>query len=268
MSLKEKLMVRLDSLGVEAKRSLGQNFLIRESVVTSILAAVEKQNPEFIIEVGPGLGALTDGLQALCSKRALIELDRKFSSFWREQGENVIEDDALQVNWAQFENMGRTVLVSNLPYQIAGRLVVERSLGPLNIVTMVLMFQKEVAERIAASPRSKAYGFLSVVTQTYWKVTKVCDAGPQDFYPPPKIASRVLKFERAPESGAFDQRFVDFVKNAFVSRRKTMIKNFKDVEKPFLAALAELGYGPMVRAEEITVEHFQTLYSQFSHSQK
>src|SRR5690606_8077538 len=111
-----------------------------------------------IVEVGPGLGSLTEDLLACGNNLLLIELDAKFAEFWRSRGVDVIEGDALDLRWDELRLPAGSRLVSNLPYQIGSRLVVDVSVSAPAIDSMVLMFQKEVAERMAAAPKSKAYG--------------------------------------------------------------------------------------------------------------
>lgn len=251
------LKARMTEMEVRAKKSLGQNFLVSEAVIEKIIAQIKKAEPSVLIEVGPGLGSLTEHLTSY--QPILIELDSAFAQFWRERGLTVVEGDALRIDWNQLPLQDRSWLVSNLPYQISSSLVIERSIGPQQIVGMVLMFQKEVAERLMAKPRTEAYGFLSVVAQNFWDIKKVADAAPKDFHPSPKVASRVLAFTRkqeAPERG-----FVGFIKAAFAQRRKFLLKNLRAVgHKDWEPVFGELSIDPKARAEELTPEQFAGLY--------
>lgn len=238
------------------KRSLGQNFLVNRSVIEKIIAAVKEFQPSILIEIGPGTGALTHELVKTALPLTLIELDRDLAAKWREDGKNVIEADALQIDWSQFINEG-TVLVSNLPYQISSSLVVDRCVSPGNIKAMVLMFQKEVAQRLMAKKSTPDYGMLSVVAQTFWKIGKVCDADPKSFNPPPNVASRVLKFAARNSEIPDRQKFLKFLKAAFAQRRKLLSKNL-NLGKEFLVAQ---GFKETVRAEELSPEEFLNLFS-------
>ncbi len=259
---------RLEELGVEPKRSLGQNFLISATVVEKILEAVRNQNPQALIEVGPGVGALTEELIKLNLPLTLVELDRTFANYWQKRGLSVHESDALQVDWNQLSLPPQTTLVSNLPYQISTHIVIDRCLGPEAISSMVLMFQKEVAQRFTARPRTEAYGLLSVMAQSHFHLAKVCDAAPGDFKPPPKVASQVLSFKR--KNFAFpgrSQGFLTFLKAAFAQRRKLLSKNLLALgrestlnQKSIEALLEQLGVGPKVRAEELSQEQFLRLF--------
>ncbi len=252
--LKEKLA----SMGIEPKKSLGQNFLVNKASCESILKAARKLSPQKIVEVGPGLGALTDFLDP--KECLLIELDKKFAEYWREKNFEVIEDDALAVDWEALNLPENTVLMSNLPYQISSRLVIDRGLGPVQITGMVLMFQKEVAQRLLARPDTDNYGLLTVVASAYWKMEKLFEISSKDFFPPPQVASQVVVFRRNPVN--LPMAFVEFVKMAFAQRRKFLVKNLSarysqaDVKQ----GLLQLGLDEKVRAEVLTPQQFQELF--------
>lgn len=250
---------RMLEMGIAPKRSLGQNFLIAEHVIYKITDEALRRKPAQIIEVGPGLGALTEVIHKSGIPLLLVELDRELAEYWRKRGYQVIEEDALKVNWDALSLPERTLLLSNLPYQIASRLIIDRSLGPLNIENMILMMQKEVAQRLMSEPRTKDYGFLTVVAQAYWKMRLLCEAGPGDFYPAPNVASRVLTFERK-TSTLPNPAFVEFIKKAFTNRRKFMIKNFSN-GRELSDILRTFNYSEKVRAEEISVEDFIGIFN-------
>ena len=258
-SLKE----RLAELGIEPKKEFGQNFLVSPHVIGKIIAAVKAEAAPQLLEIGPGVGALTEHLLE-AGNPLLIELDQPLIEYWQKRGFEVIAADALKLDWEKLDVKAGTLLVSNLPYQISSSLVMDRCFGPATIPLMILMFQKEVAERLMAKPHTKAYGLLSVMAQLHFKMSKVADAAPGDFFPPPKIASRVLRFERKidPELGP---KFLRFVKSAFAFRRKFLLKNLKSlVDKEQLLRMpeifAELGLKPSARAEELAPDDFVRLY--------
>lgn len=279
MTRKERILARLRELGAEPKRSLGQNFLISDYVVERIVSTVKSQPFQEMVEVGPGLGALTEDLLSLGEPITLIELDRKFAEFWRQRAENaafqvrVMEGDALRINWKDLALPQGSLFVSNLPYQISSSLVIERSLEPAGLTRMILMFQKEVAQRITARVRTKDYGFLTVIAQTFWETSTVCDAGPNDFFPPPNVASRVLEFRRRDldwiRSGAGTaQGFLAFAKAGFSQRRKLLIRNLqgfylgrgKDVLPRLNELFSKQGISGTARAEELDPNAFVRLY--------
>lgn len=267
---RQRLEQTLQELGILAKRSLGQNFLISDVVIGRIIAKVAAYAPEEIIEVGPGPGALTYFLRQMNKPLTVIELDRIMAAHWREQGLNVLEEDALKVDWKQFYKGKRVVFVSNLPYQISSSIVIERSIESEGAAAMVLMFQKEVAQRIRAAAKTDAYGFLSVIAQTFWKTEVVSEAGPRDFDPAPRVASRVLGFERVDLGIKNRNDFLKFVKAAFAQRRKLLKKNLSDIvhrksvtEEILIGWLKEMGFPETARAEELSPQQFQTLYKKF-----
>lgn len=251
-------------LEIEPKRSLGQNFLVSDHVIEKIVAAVDRLQPDTLVEVGPGLGALTDLLRDKHGNYTVIELDQVFAKFWREQGMTVIEHDALRWDWSQIQSSGRKVFVSNLPYQISSSLVIERSLDREPFAGMVLMFQKEVAQRIMAKPKTEHYGMLSVVAQAFWQVELLLEASSRDFSPAPRVASRVLVFRALENTLQGKARFLRFVKSAYLHRRKLLVKNLVEGEgKPlevFQAAFEALKIAPQARAEELSVKQMIDLY--------
>ena len=264
---RDRLKNFFDGSPVLAKKSLGQNFLVSDRVIEAILRSVSEMRHQSIIEIGPGPGALTDGLRQISKDIVLIELDHQFAHHWRENQVNVIEDDALKIDWSQFKNSGSSILVSNLPYQISSSLVVDRSVFKNGPDQMVLMFQKEVAQRMRASCSTSAYGLLSVIAQTFWNIETVIDAGPGDFKPPPKVASRVLKFSRKTAPMEDSERFLQFCKAAFAQRRKLLAKNihswlgrFHKTPLHLAEWLESQQHNPQARAEELSPSEFVELY--------
>ena len=264
MSLADKIQNRMQQLGISPKRSLGQNFLISDHVVEKILAAADPSTFDQVIEIGPGLGAITDEVFAQNNNLTLIELDQSFAQFWRDQKINVEEINALEYPWKDLSfDSQRYLLVSNLPYQISSRLVVDLSLLNPSFNRMVLMFQKEVAQRLMAEPGSSDYGLLTVVAQTYWHIQFVLEAGSVDFHPKPNVASRVLKFDRKDKIPEFDSKgYMEFVKKAFANRRKKLLPkltNYCDKDK-LKEIFTEIGLSEDIRVEKLDISQFLDLY--------
>lgn len=262
MTALERLENRLSELKVFAKKSLGQNFLVSDLVINKIIAAIDDVQPTKLIEIGPGCGALTDLLIPKYKDLTLIELDREFAAFWRTKGLNVIEADALKMSW---EFSSDFMLVSNLPYQISSSLVIERSLDAQPLKAMVLMFQREVAQRIRAPQQTEHYGMLSVIAQEFWTIETVCDAGSREFKPAPKVSSRVLKF--VPRQSDIDNKelYLHFVKSCFQQRRRILSTNLSALDQRFAidkltAWLAENKKNNKVRAEELSPREINSLY--------
>lgn len=224
MHTKKDLDELLRLAKISPQKKLGQNFLLNPAIIQKVISASQPEDFDQVIEIGPGLGALTEDLLKTSKKLHLVELDRGLVEYWR--GRNleieIHHEDALQLDWSKFEG-GKTLLISNLPYSIAGSLVLE--LSTLSILSrMVLMFQKEVAQRIQAQPKTKDYGILSIVGQNFWNIEKVLDAGPQDFFPVPNVGSRVLRFD-SKNIKADKPKFLQYAKAAFSQRRKKLKSN-------------------------------------------
>jgi 16S rRNA (adenine1518-N6/adenine1519-N6)-dimethyltransferase len=266
----ERLEKRLDELKVFAKKSLGQNFLISDGVINKIIAAVDEEKPELLIEIGPGCGALTDILLEKYKNLTLIELDRHMAEFWRSQSPSdgrsqnltVIEGDALQMPW---DFSSEHMLVSNLPYQISSSLVIDRSLDAHPLKAMVLMFQKEVAQRIRSVQQSEHYGMLSVIAQEFWTIETVCDAGSREFKPAPKVSSRVLKFKPRVSNIKDKKQYLSFVKACFKQRRRVLTTNLTGLDSKyditkFKDWLAEHKKSEKIRVEELSPLEINSLY--------
>ncbi len=258
----QRLQKKLIELQVIAKKSLGQNFLISDQVIHHIIKAVQNEKPQKLVEIGPGCGALTDLLLNMSVDLTLIELDRDLAEYWRQQKQKVIEVDALQMEWTFDSDY---ILVSNLPYQISSSIVIERSLDLKPLKAMVLMFQKEVAQRIKAQAQTEHYGMLSVIAQEFWSIEIVCDAGPRDFKPAPKVSSRVLKFKSKISSVENKKQYLSFVKACFRQRRRVLTTNLNALNTDFDRQrlnnwFIENKKSEKVRAEELSPAEINSLY--------
>lgn len=263
MSALERLEKRLDELKIFAKKSLGQNFLISDGVINKILASVEEEKPTLVIEIGPGCGALTDLLTEKYKDLTLIELDRSLAEFWRSQSFTVIEADALQMDW---NFSAEHLLVSNLPYQISSSLVIDRSLDEVPLKAMILMFQKEVAQRIRAVQQTEHYGMLSVIAQEFWTIQTVCDAGSREFKPAPKVSSRVLKFIPRKSNITDKKQYLGFVKTCFKQRRRVLSTNITSLDATFDKSklsqwLTDNEKSQKIRVEELSPVEINSLYN-------
>lgn len=245
------------------KKHLGQNFLINPGIAQKIISEVKKTKGPWM-EIGPGPGALT-GLfsQEEKSKLTLIEKDRKIANYWSEKDFSVLSQDALKTDWSQLPPS--ITLFGNLPYQLAGPLILELSSFSEKIQTMIFMMQKEVNLRVRAIPRTKDYGLLSVMAQTFWNIQWIAEAERKDFYPSPKVAGQVLKFlPKNPPLPARD--FLLFLKSCFSQRRKKLIRRLPVSLSQAETFLSEIGHNTNTRAEELSPEDFIHLYKKTSHS--
>lgn len=264
MHNKKELDERMREAGIQPLKKLGQNFLLNPKICAAIVEGAASFTPHTVVEVGPGLGALTDELARGPWKLKLVELDGGLAKFWsaRLPLVPVIHEDALQLDWKAQTLPQPAVLVSNLPYSIAASLVVELSSFDFEIFSgLVLMFQKEVAQRIQAATHDEDYGLLSVVAQTHWDVDQLIDAGPQDFYPVPNVGSRVLSFKwrSGPHPGP---EFTKFVKLAFSQRRKKLGSNLQGgfSKEGIQRAFSEMSLKDTCRAQELAPPELLRLF--------
>lgn len=264
MTLKEKVNLRMQELGISPKRSLGQNFLVSEHVVSKIIEKLKSEGTySQIIEVGPGLGALTDELEKIEKDLRLIEYDNKMVVYWKtERGHKVIHCDALEVDWIQ-QLETPSALVSNLPYQIGSRLFVDLSLIPKKPNLMILMFQKEVAESLYG-PRTKGdISLLSLVRETFWNSNFLLEAGSIDFHPRPRVASQIVCFYPKKVPSEFvDSRYLKFLKDLLSQKKRKMITKLKAIvgREKAQSIFNELGISENARVHEIGLEKLKALY--------
>ncbi len=258
---KREIQQLLKQKNLHPIKKWGQNFLTHQPTIQKITARVQKLPPPFV-EIGPGLGALTRHFP----KKAditLIERDKKLAGYWKEQGYAVLAADALKLNWPAVLPEKLT-LFGNLPYEIASRLVIKASLCQPQITNMVFMMQKEAAQRALAKPRSENYGFLSVVSQTFWNMSLVAQAPRSHFYPAPKVDGAVLEFQAKKKiPGGDSALFVKFVKHCFSLKRKMLFKKMEGCSAQKAKNIfKDLGLSAVCRAEELSPQQFIQLYPQ------
>ena len=247
----------LKELNTFPKKHLGQNFLINPRIAQKIISEVKKTKGPWM-EIGPGAGALTRLFsEDEKNKLTLIERDRRIVNYWREKHFSVLSQDALKTDWDQLSHP--ITLFGNLPYQLAGPLILQLSSFSNKIRSMIFMMQKEVSLRVRAKPRTKDYGLLSVMAQTFWNIQWIAEAGTKDFYPPPKVTGQVLKLlPKNPPLPAGD--FLLFLKSCFSQRRKKLIRRLPASLSQAEAFLSETGHNTNTRAEELSPGDFIYLY--------
>lgn len=265
MTVKDRLDHFFTQFPVEAKKALGQNFLVSEYAVSKMIAALKSLSFESVIEIGPGPGALTDILKTLNVPFTALELDNFFFEYWTKQGINIFHVDALQWDWrSHVKNPETTVLISNLPYQISSSIVIDRCMDEKPLSAMILMFQKEVAQKIRMKSKSSDFGLLSVIAQVFWSIETVCDLSPRDFLPAPKIASRVLAFKKKDSLITNKKAFLVFCKAGFAQKRKLLKKNLLTLNgmspEKIIASFQKLNLNETARAEELAPEQWVALY--------
>jgi len=250
--------------GLLAKKSFGQHFLLDLNVTRKIARLAGPLDGETVIEVGPGPGGLTRALLEAGAKVVAVEKDARFIPLLEElvaaaeDRLTVVEADALEVDESAFAG-GPAHVVSNLPYNVGTPLLLKWLTGPFRPASMTLMFQKEVADRIAAAPGSNAYGRLSVITQAVCQARVVMDLPARAFTPPPKVASAVVRLDPKPDrpSDAELAALERVTAAAFGQRRKMLRSSLRELSGE--ALLTRTGIDPNARAETITVSGFQAL---------
>lgn len=261
------------------KKSLGQNFLFDLNLTARIARAAEPLENITVVEIGPGPGGLTRALLALGARRVVaIERDQRAIAALEEIAGrypgrlDIVAGDALAVDPREQLGPERARIVANLPYNIATALLV----GWLTVEpwppwydSLLLMFQREVAERIVAAPGGKSYGRLSVLAGWRTEARILFDVAPTAFVPPPKVTSSVVRLTPRPEPLACDPAALQRVTEAaFGQRRKMLRQSLKTLGVDAAALLAGAGIEPTARAEEIPVEGFVALARTFARQSK
>lgn len=264
--------------GFRTKKSLGQNFLINDDVLKEIASAAAD---EAILEIGPGIGALTAALAVNAKKVVSVELDRELLPVLNEtlsgfDNIEIINSDFMKLNLhtlfeEKFSGLGVSV-AANLPYYITTPIILKLLEARLNLNKIVIMVQKEVADRILASPGNRDYGALTVSVNFYCTPFVVAQVGRENFVPSPAVDSTVLglSVSKEPRVHVKDERlFFALVRAAFSQRRKTLANALKNSglfggREEILAAFSSLGLGEMERGENLSISEFAALSNIFS----
>jgi 16S rRNA (adenine1518-N6/adenine1519-N6)-dimethyltransferase len=255
-----KVRELLAELDIRPSKALGQNFLVDGNILRILVEQADLRHDETVLEIGPGLGVLTVELVARARRVVAIEKDPRLCRYLREHvdGVELVEGDAVEVlERSDFQVAAPYKVVSNLPYSISTPILerlVEREDRPR---AMVLTVQREVAHRLAATPRHKDYSALTVFTQIPYHVTIAHVISPQCFYPAPQVDSAIVVLDRRDPRVKLRAKtlFHDVVRAGFGQRRKMLHKllaPFGDVDKAFAAASVT----PTARAEELAVEQW------------
>jgi 16S rRNA (adenine1518-N6/adenine1519-N6)-dimethyltransferase len=256
--------------GLTAKKSLGQNFLLDLNLAARIARAAGALDGVTVLEIGAGPGGLTRGLLALGAPRIIaVERDERAAAALQEISDRypgrleVINADALAFDPRPLLPDGPARIVANLPYNIATALLVSWLTvepWPPWYDSAVLMFQREVAERIVAAPGSKSYGRLSVLAQWRCETRILFDVNPSAFVPPPKVTSSLVRLVPRAEPLICDRPLLEAVTQAaFGQRRKMLRQSLRSLGVDPFALLAAAGLDPTARAEEIAIDGFVAL---------
>ncbi|MDX2479160.1 MAG: 16S rRNA (adenine(1518)-N(6)/adenine(1519)-N(6))-dimethyltransferase RsmA [Desulfuromusa sp.] len=255
-------------MSFQTKKRFGQHFLRDRTVIDKIIMAAQLDPQKQVVEIGPGLGVLTDEMLPRSAHVQVMEIDRDLIERLEARKDSrltVHSGDVLKLPWRDFLNQPPYILVANLPYNISSqvvfRLIEHRDL----FQRMVLMFQREVGERLVATPGGKDYGILSVLCQLWYDIKTVTLVKPDAFSPPPKVDSIVLNFQllSGPRVDPIDETlFKKVVKGAFTQRRKTLrnsllASGFAVTDIDF--ALKQADISPSCRGETLSLQNFSAL---------
>jgi len=253
----------------KARKRFGQHFLHDEGVIEGIVRAIEPGPDDNMVEIGPGMSALTGPLLDRLDHLTVIEIDRdlaaRLSQLYSPDHLTVVQGDVLDVD---FRTLGeRLRIVGNLPYNISSPILFHLIAYADRVVDQHFMLQLEVVERMVAQPSTPHYGRLSVMLQSRYRMVKLFDVDPDAFDPPPAVMSSVVRMTPLPDSRvkpASDHAFAQVVARSFGQRRKMLRRVLSDWSHAINWEAA--GVAPTARAEELGVDQFITLADQLHHA--
>ncbi|MBU8920018.1 16S rRNA (adenine(1518)-N(6)/adenine(1519)-N(6))-dimethyltransferase RsmA [Neobacillus sp. 114] len=266
----------LEKYGFSFKKSLGQNFLIDTNILKKIVSFADLTDESGAIEIGPGIGALTEQLARSSKKTVAFEIDQRLLPILEDTlspysnvkviHNDVLKADVAEVIAAEFADISDLMVVANLPYYVTTPIIMKLLEEHLPIRGIVCMLQKEVADRISAKPGTKDYGSLSIAVQYYTEAETVMIVPKTVFVPQPNVDSAVIRLTRRenPAVQVKDENFFfQVTKASFAQRRKTLLNNLtsglpdgKQKKEEILAALAASGIEPSRRGETLSLEEF------------
>lgn len=269
----------LEKYGFSFKKSLGQNFLVDTNILKRIVDFAELDENTGAIEIGPGIGALTEQLARTSKKVVAFEIDQRLLPILAETlspypnvkiiHQDVLKADVKEVIAEEFKDSQDVMVVANLPYYVTTPIIMKLLEEQLPIRGIVVMLQKEVADRIAAVPGTKDYGSLSIAIQYYTKAETVMVVPKTVFVPQPNVDSAVIRLTKRekPVVDVEDESFFFQVSKAsFAQRRKTLLNNLtsqlpdgKDKKEEIVTALSNSGIDPARRGETLSLEEFARL---------
>ena len=259
------------------QKKFGQNFLIDTHVLDKIIAAAEITKDDFVLEIGPGIGTMTQYLACAARKVVAVEIDKALIPILEDtlsdyDNARVINNDVLKLDIAKLaeeENGGKPIkVVANLPYYITTPIIMGLFENHVPIKSISVMVQTEVADRMQVGPGTKDYGALSLAVQYYAKPYIVANVPPNCFMPRPKVGSAVIRLERyeEPPVKVKDEKLMfRIIRASFNQRRKTLANGLKNsaeldyAKEEIEAAIEALGRGASIRGEALTLEEFAKL---------
>ena len=283
MNIFEETKFIINKYKVKANKNLGQNFLIDEQVIKDIIDGAEINNEDLVIEIGPGLGTLTAFLVEKAKKVICIELDKKMIKILNDRfiaynNIELINDDVLKIDFNQIikeekekNNIRKVKIVANLPYYITTPIIMRLIEDKLDIESITVMIQKEVADRIIEIPGDKNTGAITYTVFYYCEGKKIREVENTSFIPMPDVTSEVinLKLRKEPYVKVVSEKvFFKIIKSSFMQRRKTLLNAlvntgvFKNKEEG-LEFLSQLNLDENIRAENLKIEDFAVLCNLF-----
>ena len=259
------------------QKKFGQNFLIDTHVLEKIIQSANITKEDFVLEIGPGIGTMTQYLAEAVREVTAVEIDRNLIPILKDtlsgyDNVNVINEDILKVDicrLAQEKNGGRPIkVVANLPYYITTPIIMGLFESHVPLDSITIMVQKEVADRMQVGPGTKDYGALSLAVQYYAQPYIVANVPPNCFMPRPKVGSAVIRLTRyaqPPVQVDDEKKMFRLVRASFNQRRKTLVNGLNNspevhaTREAVLAALEQMGLSPTVRGEVLTLEQFAQL---------
>ena len=284
--LLEETKTIMKKYGIKANKDLGQNFLINEEVVENIINSSEISKEDLIIEIGPGLGTLTKDLLKKAGKVVCIELDKKMIKILKERfisysNLEIINDDVLKVNLKELinkykghDNIKKVKIVANLPYYITTPIIMKLLEDKLDIESITVMIQKEVADRLIATPGDKETGAITYSVYFYADSESILEVPKNSFIPEPKVTSEVIKLnirKQPPVNVKSKKIMFKIIKCAFLQRRKTLLNSLTN-SKVFLnkdegiSILNKLNLPEDIRPEKLTLQDFADITNEFINS--
>lgn len=278
-NLLEETRFLMNKYNIKANKSLGQNFLIKEEVVEQIVESAKIEKEDLVIEVGPGLGSLTKYLLEKAGKVICIELDKKMieilnDRFFLYSNFELLNQDVLKVDLKELiqkekleGKIKHVKIVANLPYYITTPIMMKLLEEQLEIESITVMIQKEVADRLIATPGEKETGAITYTVYYYATAQGVIEVQKDSFIPEPEVTSKVITLKirkEPPVQTKSNEMMFKIIKNAFMQRRKTLAnalvntKIFNNKEEA-VQALKEIGLDENIRAEKLTLEDFANL---------
>ena len=268
------------------QKKFGQNFLIDTHVLDKIIRAAEITKDDYVLEIGPGIGTMTQYLANAARKVTAVEIDKSLipilaDTLQEYDNVSVINEDVLKVDiakLAQEENDGRPIkVVANLPYYITTPIIMGLFESHVPVKSITVMVQKEVADRMQVGPGTKDYGALSLAVQYYARPYIVANVPPNCFMPRPKVGSAVIRLERyeEPPVQVEDEHLMfRIIRASFNQRRKTLVNglvNSPEIsfgKEEIISAIEKLGKGSSVRGEALTLKEFAALSNFMSEMRK